>query len=72
MVKDVDSEIVTKLDQILKVLSMSLVDRLGPEATMTEKARMLRIAGLDIKMIAVVLNTTEASVRTLTSGIRKK
>lgn len=63
-----DDEIVKKLDQILKVLSIQV----GADKSITERARLLKLAGLDNPTIAEVLNVSVESVRTLTSNLRKK
>lgn len=63
-----DEQIIDKLDKILKVLSIQIAG----DKSMTEAARMLKLAGLDNRTIALVLNTSENSISVLTSGIRKK
>jgi DNA-binding NarL/FixJ family response regulator len=56
-----------KLDLILRLLALLVAS----ESSVTEGARALKLAGLDNKTIAEVLNTTDATVRTLTSNIRR-
>ncbi len=65
------AEIMDKLNQVLILLGMVLVNNLGPEATLTEKARLLKVAGLDNSTIADVLNTTPGSIATLLYNIKK-
>lgn len=63
-----NEQIIDKLDKILKVLSIQIAG----DKSMTEAARMLKLAGLDNRTIALILNTSENSISVLTSGIRKK
>jgi DNA-binding CsgD family transcriptional regulator len=61
-------EVVRKLDQLIRITSLQgAADR-----SITESARMLKTAGLDNLTIAEILNTSPATVRTLTSNLRKK
>jgi len=57
-----------KLDVLIKVVSIQV----GVEKSTTERARLLKMAGVDNQTIADVLNTSVAVVRTLTSNLRKK
>ncbi len=68
MPKSTDEQILEKLDQILRVLSIQI----GAEKSLTERARMLKLAGLENQAIADVLNTSVETVRTLTSNLRTK
>ena len=63
-----DDEIVERLDMILRVLSLQV----GADKSITERARLLKMAGVDNQTIADVLNTSPAVVRTLTSNLRVK
>ena len=66
--KKTDQEIIIeKLDKILRVLSLQV----GAEKSLTERAYLLKLAGLDNKTIAEVLNTNEATVRALISRSKK-
>jgi len=56
-----------KLNLILRLLALIVAS----ERSITEGARALKLAGLDNKTIAEVLNTTDATVRTLTSNIKR-
>jgi hypothetical protein len=67
MAHSVDEEIVEKLDQILRVLALQVAS----DKSITEGARLLKIAGLDNQTIAEVLNTTATTVRTVTSNLRR-
>lgn len=60
--------VVEKLDEILRVLSLQV----GADKGITERARLLKLAGMDNITIAEVLNTTPASVSVLTTGLRMK
>ena len=57
-----------KLDVLIKVVSIQV----GEDKSTTERARLLKMAGVDNQTIAAVLNTSVAVVRTLTSNLRKK
>lgn len=61
-------EVVERLDLILRVLALQVAEG----KSMTERARLLKTAGLDNKTIAEVLNTSDATVRVLTSNLRSK
>jgi DNA-binding NarL/FixJ family response regulator len=68
MPKSTDEHILEKLDQILKVLSIQV----GPDKSLTERARLLKLAGLENQAIADVLNTSVGTVRSLTSNLRTR
>jgi len=68
MAKSIDDQILQKLDQILRVISIQV----GADKSLTERARLLKLAGLDNQAIADVLNTSIQTVRTLTSNLRIK
>jgi len=61
-------QLLERLDLILRVLAVQVAE----DRSMTERARLLKIAGLDNRTIAEVLNTSDATVRTLTSNLRSK
>jgi hypothetical protein len=67
MPRDPDAEIISKLDLILRILAIQAAS----DKSITEGARLLKIAGLDNRTIADVLNTTDTTVRSLTSNLRK-
>jgi DNA-binding CsgD family transcriptional regulator len=67
MVKATEEQIVEKLDQILRILSIQI----AADKSLTERARLLKLAGLENQAIADVLNTSVETVRTLTSNLRK-
>lgn len=66
--RDVLEEIDDRLNKILKVLSILVAS----ERSITEGARALKLAGLDNQTIAEVLNTSPATIRTLTSNLRTR
>jgi len=68
MPKSTDKQVLEKLDQILKVLSIQV----GADKSLTERARLLKLIGLDNQTIAEVLNVSIETVRTLTSNIRNR
>lgn len=61
-----EDEIVDLLTKILGVLAIQV----SSGTSVTEGARALKFAGLDNQMIADVLNTSPATVRTLTTKLR--
>ncbi len=61
-------EVTDKLDVLIKVVSIQV----GADKSTTERARLLKMAGVDNQTIADVLNTSTAVVRTLTSNLRKR
>ena len=68
MTKTKEDLIVDKLDKILKVLSLQV----APDKSITERARLLKLAGLSNQEISDVLNIPITSVRTLTSKYKDK
>jgi len=64
--RTIDEQIIERLDLILKVLSLSV----GADKSLTERVRLLKLAGVDNKTIASVLNTTTGAVRALGSNLR--
>jgi len=57
-----------KLDLLIKVVSIQV----GADKSTTERARLLKMAGLDNRTIADVLNTTPATISVLTANLRTK
>ena len=68
MTKDFEGQMLEKLDLILKVLSLQVAQ----ESSLTERARILKRAGLSNLQISDVLNISPASVRTLTANLKRK
>ncbi len=66
MSKSTEERILAKLDQILRVISIQV----GADKSLTERARLLKLAGLENQVIAEALNISIESVRTLTSNLR--
>ena len=64
----VEEAVLDRLDLIINLLSFQIAS----ERSITEAARMLKMAGLDNRTIANVLNTTDGTVRTLTANLRLK
>jgi DNA-binding CsgD family transcriptional regulator len=60
--------VVNRLDLILRVLALQV----GADKSVTERVRLLKLAGLDNQTIADVLNTTPATVRALASNLRTR
>jgi DNA-binding CsgD family transcriptional regulator len=63
-----DDKLIEILTQILKVEAIQAASN----KSVTEGARLLKLAGLDNQTIAEVLNTSPATIRTLTSNLRSK
>jgi len=63
-----EKEIVNLLDRILKVLALLV----AADQSLTERARLLKLAGMDNRTIAEVLNTSDATIRTLTANLRRR
>jgi len=65
MAKSTDDQMIGLLNQILRVQAIQAVSSLS----ITEGARLLKIAGLDNQTISEVLNTSAATVRTVTTNL---
>lgn len=61
-------QILEKLDQILRVLGVQV----AYGGSLTERARLLKIAGWDNRTIAEILNTSPATIRALTTHLRRR
>ena len=61
-----DEKIAELLSLILKVQAIQATS----DKSVTEGARVLKLAGLDNQTIAEVLNTSAGTVRTLTANLR--
>ena len=68
MARTADQEITERLDKILLLLALQVAS----DKSITEGARLLKMAGLDNQTIAFVLNTTDATVRAVTANPRKR
>jgi DNA-binding CsgD family transcriptional regulator len=68
MQSSTEKEILEKLDQILRVISLQV----GQDKSITERARLLKMAGLDNQTIADILNTSVETIRTLTTHLRAR
>jgi FixJ family two-component response regulator len=67
MAKSVEEQMLDRLDQILRVLALQVAG----DRSVTEGVWLLKLAGLDNKTIAEVLNTSEATVRSVSSSLRR-
>ncbi len=63
-----EEKVIDLLEKILKVVSLQI----GADKSMTERVNLLKLAGLDNKTIASILDTTDATVRALTAYSKKK
>jgi hypothetical protein len=59
-------DLIEKIDVLTKVVSIQVAS----DKSTTERARVLKMAGLDNQSIADILNTSSATIRTLTSNLR--
>jgi hypothetical protein len=62
-----EDRVIELLEQILRVTALQVAS----DKSMTERARLLKTAGLDNLTIAKVLNTSSAVIRTLTSNLNR-
>lgn len=60
--------LIEKIDILTRVVGIQV----GADKSITERARLLKMAGLDNQTIADVLNTTTGTVRNLTANLRRK
>lgn len=67
-----DIKILEEISERLELLVNLVSLQLSSEKSVTEAARLLKMAGLDNRTIASVLNTTDATVRVLTANLRVK
>jgi 3-hydroxyisobutyrate dehydrogenase-like beta-hydroxyacid dehydrogenase len=65
MAKSTDDQMIDLLNQILRVQAIQAVG----SRSITEGARLLKIAGLDNQTISEVLNTSPATIRTVTTNL---
>lgn len=66
--EDILKKILERLDLVVNLLGFQITS----DKSMTDGARQLKMAGLDNRTIAEILNTTDAAVRTYTSNLRRK
>ena len=62
------AELNEKLDVLIKVASIQV----GADKTTTERARLLKMAGVDNHAISQVLNTSPDVIRSVTKHLRRK
>lgn len=61
-------ELGEKLDVLIKVISIQV----GADKSTTERARLLKMAGLDNHTIASILNTSANTISVLTANLRSE
>ena len=61
-------EILERLDLAINLLAFLVAS----DKSISEAARVLKMAGLDNRTIASVLNTTDGTIRTVTSNLRTR
>jgi hypothetical protein len=61
-------DVIALLEKILRVVSLQV----GEGKSITERARLLKLAGIDNRTIAEVLGTTDATVRTITANYKSE
>jgi hypothetical protein len=64
--KGLEEALFERLDLILRVLALQVAS----EKSLTERARLLKLAGMDNRTIANVLNTSDATIRAVTTNLR--
>jgi len=62
------AELSDRLDLLINLMALQVAS----EKSVTEGARLLKMAGLDNQTIAGILNTTSGTVRALTANLRVK
>jgi len=68
--KDPTVQILARILEKIEILINVTSIQVGSDKSLTERARLLKVAGLDNHTIADVLNTSAATIRTLTSNLR--
>ncbi len=61
-------EVLERLDLAINLLAFLVAG----DRSISEAARVLKMAGLDNRTIANVLNTTDGTIRTVTSNLRTR
>ena len=61
-------ELIERIDVLTKVVSVQV----AADKSMTDRARVLKMAGVDNQSIADILNTSSATIRALTSNLRRR
>ncbi|PYV30629.1 MAG: hypothetical protein DMG22_19720 [Acidobacteria bacterium] len=62
------TDVKERLDLVINLLGLLV----SSDRSITEGARALKMAGLDNKTIAEIMNTTEGTIRTVTSNLRTR
>jgi DNA-binding NarL/FixJ family response regulator len=65
---DVLGNILERLDLIINLLALQVAS----DKSITEGARILKMAGLDNRSIANILNTSDGTIRVVTANLRSK
>jgi hypothetical protein len=68
MATTANSAILERLDLIARVLALQVAS----DKSITERARLLKMVGMDNQTIARVLHTSTATIRTLTSNLDER
>lgn len=63
---NLSEEVLERLDLILRLLAFQVAS----DKSITERARLLKLVGLDNRTIAEVLDTSAATIRSLTANPR--
>lgn len=69
---DSTEELLRQLIERIEVLTKVVSVQVASDKSMTERARVLKMAGLDNQTIADVLNTSVGTIRTLTANLRTR
>ena len=67
-VENLLEELNEKIDTLIRVVGIQV----GVGKSTTERARLLKLAGLDNRTIAEILNTSPGAVSVLTANLRSK
>jgi hypothetical protein len=57
-----------KIETLIRVVGIQV----GADKSTTERARLLKMAGVDNQTIADILNTSPGTIRTLTANLRSR
>jgi hypothetical protein len=70
MPEDKLEKLLKELNDKIEILTKVTGIQVGQDKSVTERARLLKMAGMDNQTIADVLNTSVAAVRTYTTNLR--
>jgi len=65
-------KLLEELNEKIETLTRVVGIQVGADKSTTERARLLKMAGLDNQAIADILNTSIGTIRTLTANLRSR